>query len=144
MPYASITELEHAAGGADRLRDLADWNADGTADPAVIEQALAQADAYLDQYLSLRYAVPIQNPSPILRGYAAEQAVYWLRQSRGFVGEEENRQLENRQRQLELMRDGRLRPDDTAPTRSEAVRAEFVARDPDAVDVSRNGLRGAW
>lgn len=142
MPYASNTDLEHAAGGADRLLQLTDWNHDGAPDPTVVAEALAQADAFIDQYLSLRYATPIANPSPVLRGYAAEHAVYWLRQTRGGVSEEENRQLENRQRQLEQMRDGRLRPDDTAPQRSEAVRAVFVERDPDAIGFSRNSLKG--
>jgi phage gp36-like protein len=144
MPYASLDELQHAAGGAERLLQLTDWNADGEPDIAAVDQALAQADAFLDQYLALRYEVPIAFPSPVLRGYAAEQAIYWLRQSRGMVGDEENRQLENRQRQLELMRDGRLRPDEPTPTSSTAVVAAFVERDPDTVEVSRHTLKGMW
>jgi phage gp36-like protein len=144
VPYASIDELTHAAGGTERLIQLADWDGSGTVDGAVLDQALAQADAFLDQYLSLRYATPILNPSPVLRGMAAEQAVYWLRQARGMVGDEENRQLENRQRQLELMRDGRLRPDEPPPVRSTAVVAAFVERDPDAIEISRASLKGMW
>lgn len=141
MAYASITELQHAAGGPDRLLQLADWDADGIIDGPVIDQALAQADAFLDQYLSLRYATPITAPSPALRGLAAEQAIYWIRQARLQVGEEENRQLENRQRQLELMSQGRLRPDEPLPARSSAVRAQFVERDS---DVSQKNLKGMW
>lgn len=144
MAYASLIELQHAAGGQERLAQIADWDGDGAADPAVMEQALAQADAFVDQYLSLRYSTPIEVPSPVLRGVAAEQAIYWLRQARAMVGEEENRQLENRQRQLELMRDGRLRPDEPNPVKSAAVRAEFIQRDPDGIDVSRRSLKGMW
>jgi phage gp36-like protein len=145
VPYASQTELEYAAGGADRLTQLTDWDDDGEPDQAAIDQALAQADAFLDQYLSLRYAVPIANPSPVLRGYAAEQAIYWLRQVRGMVGEEENRQLENRQHQLEMMRDGRLRPDEAAPfTAASTVVATFVERNPDVEGVSKRNLKGMW
>jgi phage gp36-like protein len=144
VAYASIDELTHAAGGTDRLVQLADWDGTGTVDGAVLDQALAQADAYLDQYLSLRYSVPILAPSPVLRGMAAEQAIYWLRQARGMVGDEENRQLENRQRQLELMRDGRLRPDEPTPASSTAVVASWVERDSDTVDISRATLKGFW
>jgi phage gp36-like protein len=145
MPYASLEELQYAAGGQDRLAQLTDWDDDGVPDDAAIAQALSQADAFLDQYLSLRYAVPIANPSPVLRGYAAEQAIYWLRQVRGMVGEEENRQLENRQHQLELMRDGRLRPDEAAAfTNAPSVVATFVERNPDTVDISRRTLKGMW
>lgn len=144
MAYSSLDELQHAAGGADRLLQLVDWDDDGLADAAVVDQALAQADAFLDQYLSLRYATPIAAPSPVLRGLAAEQAIYWLRQARGAVTEEENRQLENRQRQLEAMRDGKLRPDEPVPYRSSAVVAEFVERDPDVFGVSKANLKGMW
>ena len=144
MPYASLEELTYAAGGTDRLTQLTDWDDDGVPDDAAIAQALAQADAFLDQYLSLRYAVPIANPSPVLRGYAAEQAIYWLRQARGMVGEEENRQLENRQSQLEMMRDGRIRPDEPTPASSTAVVATFVERNPDVAAVSRSNLKGMW
>lgn len=144
MPYASLTELQHAAGGLERLIQITDHDGDGIMDTAVVDNALAQADAFLDQYLSLRYATPIANPSPVLRGLAAEHAIYWLRQSRGALSSEENLQLENRQRQLELMRDGKLRPDDPTPTKSSAVRAAFVERDPDAIEVSRSSLKGLW
>ena len=144
MPYASLTELQHAAGGQDRLIQLADWNGDGSVDSDAVDNALLQADAFIDQYLSLRYATPIQNPSPVLRGIAAEQAIYWLKQERGGVSPEENLQLENRQRQLELMRDGRLRPEDPNPSKSSAVVAAFIERDPDAIEVSRASLKGIW
>jgi phage gp36-like protein len=144
MPYASLAELALAAGGEDRLLEMTDRDHDGIPDPVVIDGALTQADAFIDQYLSLRYATPIAAPSPVLRMHAAEHAIYWLRQSRGQVSDEENRQLENRQRQLEQMRDGRLRPDDTAPSRGAGVVAEFVERDPDSIDVSRASLRGFW
>jgi phage gp36-like protein len=144
VAYASIDELTHAAGGTERLTHLADWDGTGTVDGTVLDQALAQADAFLDQYLSLRYSVPISNPSPVLRGIAAEQAVYWLRQARDMVGEEENRQLENRQRQLELMRDGKLRPEDPTPAPSTAVVSAWVERSPDAGAITRHTLKGQW
>jgi phage gp36-like protein len=141
MPYASQIEIQHAAGGADRLIQLADWDADGVIDAAVIAAAQEQADAFLDSYLRLRYATPVANPSATLRGYAAEHAVYWMRQARGMTGPDEQTQLENRQRQLEAMRDGKLRPDEPLPAKSTAVRASFRAR---SGDVSRDKLKGAW
>lgn len=141
MPYASQTEIQHAAGGAERLIQLADWDADGVIDAAVIAEAQEKSDAWIDQYLRMRYGSPVANPSATLRGYAAEQAVYWMKQARSMVGPDEQKQLENRQAQLVAMSKGEIRPDEPLPAKSTAVRPSFRER---GGDVSRDKLKGAW
>lgn len=62
MPYATETHLRDRYGDT-ALLQLADRDRDGTADPAVIARALADADAEIDGYLAARYPVPVA-PAP--------------------------------------------------------------------------------
>ena len=56
MPYAALTDLE-ARFGAEELVKLADRDRDGTADPVVVEAALADAAAEIDAALARKYAL---------------------------------------------------------------------------------------
>lgn len=141
MGYASQTELEMAAGGADRLRDLADWDGDGVVDLAVIAEAITRADGFIDGYLRMRYATPIASPSDTLKRLSADEAIYWMRRSRGMVSEQEFDQYRERVKILEQLRDGTLRPDDPLPPKSSAVRSAWVAN---TSDTSRDGTKGMW
>ena len=141
MPYASATELSMAAGGAERFRDLTDWDGDGVADESVVAEALARADGLIDSYLRLRYATPIAGASDTLKRLSADEAVYWLRKSRGMVSDQDAEQHKERLTLLSQMREGKLRPDEPLPTKSTAVRGAWVNS---ASDVSRDGTKGMW
>lgn len=130
-----------AAGGADRLLSLADWDGDGAIDADVITEAQKRADGWIDGYLRLRFETPIATPSDTLKRLAADEAVYWMRSSRGMVGEPEMKKREERERELELMRDGKLRPDEPLPKPSTAVKSALVAL---GGDVTREGTKGMW
>lgn len=139
MPYASQTEIQMAAGGAVRFLALTDWDNDGVIDPAVVSEAQARADGWIDGYLRLRDGAPIANPTDTLKRLAADEAVYWLKKSRGMVTEEDAEQRKERERQLDEMRHGTRRYENDATPNAKA--ATFVEND---LDVSRDGLKGMW
>lgn len=141
MAYATQTQIQMAAGGPDRFVQLADWNGDGTVDADVIAEAQARADGWIDQYLRERYTTPIATPSDTLIRLAADEAVYWLRKSRGLLAQDEQdvEQRKDRERQLQDMAAGKIRPDEPLPTKSTAVGAAFVEN---CSPVSRAGLKG--
>lgn len=77
MTYATLTDLEDAYGAAE-IRQLADRDADGVADAAVIDAALGRADAVIDSYLAGRYAIPITPTLPLITAVAGDLARYHL------------------------------------------------------------------
>jgi len=61
MTYATKDDL-YARFGETEILELADRDGDSIADSGVVEQALADADAMIDSYLSGRYDVPLADP----------------------------------------------------------------------------------
>jgi phage gp36-like protein len=147
MAYTSITDLEMEAGGAQALTELTDWDGDGDRDANVVEHAQAKADGWIDGYLRNRYEpLPIPNPSETLKRLAAEETIYWLKQARNRVGitEAEVMQRTDRERQLEQMRAGTLRPDAATTVPSTAGRSKIIAAEDTDIAVSRENLKGQW
>jgi len=83
VPYSSYADLikKH---DEQYLIQLSDDNGDGIADAAVIDEAIAQADAEINARVSRRYAVPM-NPVPKLAAsLSATLAVGMLYSHRGM------------------------------------------------------------
>lgn len=139
MAYTTTPDLEAAAGGADRLVQLADWDGDGVADASVLASAQSTADSIIDSYAAIRYAVPIESPSAAIVQHAAAEAIYWIRSRRGMLTEDDVRQKELRDKWLDQLSRGRVRPSDPTPPDSTAVKA---ARRVSTRDVSRENLKG--
>lgn len=141
MAYATQAQIQMAAGGADKFLELADWNGDGSVDTDVIAEAQSRADGWIDGYL-VRYGTPIEQPSDTLIRLAADEAVYWLRQSRGMLAmyPEAVEARKDRERQLEEMRDGKIRPGYPLPAKSTSVVAAVV---DNCGPISREGLKGS-
>lgn len=141
MAYATMQDLEHAAGGAGRLLALSDFDGDGVIDAAAVEAAQAKADGLIDSYAARRYAVPIDTPSAVLVQCAAEEAVFQLAFRRGMATEQDLGERELRIQWLESLAAGKVRPSDPAPRKSSAV---VNRHDPSRRAVSRDGLKGFW
>lgn len=143
MAYATQDMIQMAAGGAERLVQLADWDGDGAIDADVIAAAQAAADGWIDSYLRTHYATPIASPTETLRRMSAAECVYWMRCSRGMqLGDHDVEGRKLRTDQLLLMQQRKLLPDDPPPVASTvAKRAVFVDSDR---DVSRENLKGTW
>lgn len=144
MPYITQQDLEYHAGGAQRLKELADWDGDGALDALVVTVAIENAEGFVDQYLRHRSKTPIANPSATLKRLVGEEAIYFLRYSRGqlAITEYDKDARTARVKLLEDHRDGKARLDEPMPAASSAVKAAFV--DNDDQDVSREGTKGMW
>lgn len=139
MPYAPQSKIEKAAGGAERLVEIADWNNDGAVDADAIALGQDRADRLIDMYCGLRYGVPYANAPASIVELAAESAVYFIKESRGT---ETERDVEKHTDRVKLLKDigkGVARPSDPAPPKSTAVRSEAVVNNR---DVSRANLKG--
>lgn len=143
MPYATQTDLEVAAGGAERFVQLADWDGDGVADEAVIAYAIAAADSFVDSFGAIAGQTPIDPvTSPILASVAADEAVYLIREKRGLMSERDIAAREKRIEWLTLWRKGTVRPTGSAETdRATANKSAWVAS---TADNSREGTKGFW
>lgn len=142
MSYATQAQLELAAGGADRLTSLTDWDQDTVGDATVIAEALAVADGLVDGYLRARgYNLPLANPTDTLRRVAAQEAVYWLRDSRGMVSEDHARQHEERLAWLRDVAKGAIRVDEPSAPEAMTTRSAWVSPASDKA-VSRDNLKG--
>ena len=84
MSYCSQSDIETRIGPAD-LVALADHDGDGSADSAVVQGAITSAQALIDSYLSVRYAVPVAPVPDALKTRAVSLAVYFLRLGRDSV-----------------------------------------------------------
>jgi len=96
--YCDQTDIERRIGEAD-LTALADYDGDGDADAAVVEQAIRSAGALIDSYLGVRFAVPVSLPDgtcpAALATRAVNLAVYFLRLGRDSVTEDVRAQYED-------------------------------------------------
>lgn len=133
MAYATLAQIRTAAGGADRLVQLADQDKDGVADADVIAQAQAEVDAVIDSYCKVRYSVPLQAPSAALQSVSAGEVVYWLRDKRpNALTETDHRNHVERLDWLAKVSKGQVVPvdaDGAMPAASSQQRSAWVERD---------------
>lgn len=141
MPYASQTEMEELAGGAERFLELTDWDNNGTVDAGRVISVQEEVDGWIDGFANLLYDTPIANPNQTLVKLAAAECVYRLKERRGRVTDHDEKKHEERLEWLKLLNAGKVRPSDPAPARSDAVRAEVVEN---ASDHSRAALKGGY
>lgn len=144
-PYATQAQIELAAGGPARLKEIADWDEDGTSDPAVISWAQLTADALIDGHATIRFLSLIEEggtAAATATTLAANEAVYQLRSNRGQASEKDERDAAARLLLYQAIATGTFRPAEPDTTQSTAVASEYVERDSTGVGVSREGLKG--
>jgi phage gp36-like protein len=140
MAYTTTSDLQDAAGGAERYLELTDWNNDGTSDAAVVTRAQEDADGWVDAHLRkfspADLAALRATPTATIRRIAAAETIALLRERRRGLATEDIELRKTRKVELEDMRADKLRPAD-----SKTARATFVENDS---DVSRDNLKGQW
>ncbi len=108
--YCTYEDLETRLGAED-LAALADYDGDGAADQAVVQQAVESAEAIIDSYLGIRFAVPVldeEGRAPaVLKTRAVNLAVYFLRLARDSVTEDARAQHEADVEWLRLVASGK-------------------------------------
>jgi phage gp36-like protein len=77
MPYCTSQDLIDRFGEQEVL-ELTDRNQTGVIDKAVLEQAIADADAEIDAYLAGRYKLPLGHVPAVLPRIACDLVRYYL------------------------------------------------------------------
>lgn len=145
MPYSTTTQVQIAVGGAARLVQLADFDADGIADPGVVDAAIAEADALINSYAAKRYAPATLATGIEIGPLSARIAARLLRRNRAqvLISDADD---ETRDRQwLADLRDGKvtLSTDNGTPPAAEMVVDKAGTRSS-TKSVSRDRLKGYW
>lgn len=108
MTYATPADLA-TRYGLDRLIDLTDRAGTGLADDPMIAQALADAQAEVDGYLAVRYALPLPSVPPLLARLTCDMAIYNLLSLRRMGDVEDARKrFEDARRLAEALAAGRV------------------------------------
>ncbi len=77
MAYLTEQDLINRIGAAEMLR-LSDRDGDGLADAGVVEAAIDEAESAINGYLTGRYKLPLDPVPALLKGLAADLAIYGL------------------------------------------------------------------
>lgn len=148
MAYSTLADVTIAAGGAKRLKQLADYNADTAADTDVIDAAISAADALINSYVAKRFKPPIAAPVPdAIRHLSARLAVLEMKQTRGELTESDDAKLDRATKWLEALAKGDVLPDIAPlPEKSEVIVDKIVSRSDVAGDIAsaREDTVGYW
>lgn len=75
--YATLSDLIERAG-EDEIREVADRDGDGVADPDVIDKAVSTAASEIDGYIGTRYQLPLPAVPSLINTWAVSIARYHL------------------------------------------------------------------
>lgn len=142
MAYCTQDDVEVAAGGEERLRQLADNDRNGVADSDTVSRAIAAAGAWMDGIIEKRIAVPIATVPQRIKDIAADEAVYIMKRWRDMATEDDREDHAERKVDLEHIAKGMATTGlDPAPPKSSLVVDKYSARSSDRA-VSREKLKG--
>jgi len=108
MSYSTASDIQDRIG-IDRLVELADQDGDGVPDSALVVQAIADADAEIDSYLTGRYSTPVASATPLLKRLSVSIAIFLLSSRPGLRPTEDDKRRYDADRQLlTRLRDGQI------------------------------------
>lgn len=84
MPYCTEQNVQDAAGGAERLRQLSDWDKTNAIDSVRVSAKIAEAQDLIDSYARIHHTVPFVDgdvPAQIVT-LCARVAVFLLAEAR--------------------------------------------------------------
>lgn len=149
MPiYCDETDVARVAGGAGRLTELSDQDANAENDTDLVDKAIDAAEALVNSYARKQYEVPFSAVLPAvippqIRELTANLTVFLLKEWRGnAITEIDQIQQDARVKWLEDLSKGIVDPGITPlPARSGNFAAKAKDR-PDSKAVSRDKLQG--
>jgi phage gp36-like protein len=145
VPYASIQDVERAAGGREKLEQLSDLDAGGQVDETLIADAVSDAESWINSFLQHRYSVPIPDVDvpEVLRRMTAREAIYILKERREALTEQDQERHEQRRLWLEGVNRGRVSPGvDPRLPKSTSVKPATGNREDGALTITRTKLAG--
>lgn len=143
--YATRADLL-ARIGAKRLRQLADLDNDGVEDSGRVDLALLDAEAEINSYARLCFAVPFDPVPDTIKRMTMRLAVYNMKVEKGNPSPTEADELHHEQdlAWLKALAEGKVDPGTTnTPSASPRNRAGYSGR-PSSKKVSRDKLKGFW
>jgi phage gp36-like protein len=152
VAYCTQSDVERAAGGANKLVELADWDPDGTVDAAVLTDAIDASEEWINSYAQRRYNVPFSVVPDIIKRTCAEETVYRLKIGREADVERDRMRHEEREEWLDRLSRGFVSVGvDPEPAESDAIAPESADnRDgqetaiDDGLVVTRESTEGFW
>ena len=138
MPYATQQDLEDRFG-SDELKRVADRNADGVIDAAVVAKAIADADALIDSYLREVYALPLASVPGRLVRLATDLALFFCYPSN--PPEDVQRRRDDAEAYLLKIAKGLVSLDIAGVEPAPAGGGQVAVQAPERV-FSRDGLKG--
>ncbi len=127
MPYATQQHLIDRFGG-DELAQLTDRVNGSVIDAAVVARALSDADAEIDGYLAVRFALPLPRVPAVLVRIACDMARFRLYDS---VPDSIRKRYEDAVRDLKGYASGSLALDGVAPLLPAATSVAVKVQAPD-------------
>jgi len=145
MAYCIEAQVQVEAGGARALDQLTDQGGSGNRDTAVLDQAIADADALINSYVAKQRAVPLSPVPDVIRKSSQEIAVYLLRAQKRMVTELEQATHDSRMRWLEQVAKGYVTLGvDPQPAKSALVSPAVVLCDDAETELTAENTKGAW
>lgn len=144
MAYSVLADIQNAVGGASRLVALADWDQDQTADVAVVDAAIAEADALINTYASKRFAVPFDPVPTVIVALSARLAVRIIRRNRDMTRPIDLEEEKTDRAWLEALAAGDVLPGvEPLPAKSSIVVDQVGERDSTRT-TTRERTKGFW
>lgn len=141
MSYATLAELK-AVIPVRELALLSDHAAGATPDDQRLQDALDDASAEIDGYISRRVALPIQNPPRMLTVKCRDIAMYRLYAAVGRVSETQAKLYDAALAYLGRVARGELSIGDETPGAGVPATPGAVVIDGPERTMTRDGLRG--
>lgn len=151
MAYTTQAQVTIAAGGATRLLQICDQDANGSLDADVLAQAQQYADMLIDGHSRMRFAALLDSGGAATEtaiALASAETVYQLKCMIGQNSENDDRLAAARLALYEKIGSGTFIPDEPAPAESTNVASDWVDAasegDLDSERMSREALKGFW
>lgn len=107
MAYSTQADIQKLLTPA-QLVQLADDDGNGIADTAVLDEAIAQADATIDAYLASRIAVPISPVPAVVRSLSVDIAIWNIYSRRSIANELRKQRVDAAIAFLKAFADGKV------------------------------------
>ncbi len=125
MAYCTQSDIEKLIP----VQELAELTTESgsTPDAAVVTEAIAKADAEIDSYLGVIYAVPLSVPPARIKALSEDISIYYLYMRRSTIPEARQKAYDNAIAFLQLLAAGKATLPDTggASRSSQSVQIQF-------------------
>lgn len=125
MIYATQADIVEAYS-EDALY-VADRDGDGVADVDAVNAALKRGSVEIDSYISVRYALPLDEAPELLKGHCIDIALYRLASTRNAVSEEHRQRYDDAIKTLEKIARGHANLPINFPSDEEGAEAAMSA-----------------